>query len=78
LETGLGLPISAWWSADLGLGLLFCSLVEWWSLSKVVVVAGFFLVVDFGLILKWSSISVKGWSVDLDLGVDLVVFVGFG
>ena len=34
--------------------------------------------VDFGLILKWSTISVKGWSTDLGLGVDLVVFVGFG
>ena len=33
--------------------------------------------IDFGLILKWSSISIKGWSVDLGLGVDLVVFVGF-
>ncbi|GMY33565.1 MFP1 attachment factor 1-like [Fagus crenata] len=35
---------------------------EWRSLGKVV----------------WSSISVKGWSADLGLGVDLVVFVGFG
>jgi hypothetical protein len=35
-------------------------------------------VVDFGLILKWSSISIKGWSANLGLGVDLVVFVSFG
>jgi hypothetical protein len=43
-----------------------------WSLGKVVVV------VDFGLILKWSSISIRGWSANLGLGVDLVVFVSFG
>ena len=37
--------------------------------------------VDFGLILKWSSISIKGWSANLDLGVHLVVLddgCGFG
>jgi hypothetical protein len=48
--------------------------VSWYSGGRCWI----FLVVDFGLILKRSLILVKGWSVDLSLGVDLVVFVGFG